>query len=148
MTQDDPLTDEELDALGELLLDRVDESRLSEGSDEGVLDISELDGFLTAVVSGPVTLLPSRWLPALWGDFEPQWESIEEHEAFLSLLIRHSNNIIGLLMNGPDDFEPIFLERRRGGRVHVVVDDWCEGYMRGVHLISEAWRSRGVELHG
>ena len=71
----DPLSDEELERLQTILLDRVDEEAVTDGKDEGVLDVSELDGFLTAVVSGPVTVLPSRWLPAVWGDFEPTWDN-------------------------------------------------------------------------
>lgn len=62
-----PLTDEELDALEETLLDY--------GNDDSVLGVSELDGFFTAIVSGPELIPPSRWLPALWGgaDKQPEW---------------------------------------------------------------------------
>jgi uncharacterized protein len=65
----DPLTSEQLDWLEEVLLNRIDEDAVTEGLDEGVIDVPELDGFFTAIVSGPVVLGPSRWLPALWGDF-------------------------------------------------------------------------------
>ncbi len=57
------LNDEELDWLDEFLLDRVDDDTDTDGNDEGILGISELDGFLTAVVSGPMVVPPSRWLP-------------------------------------------------------------------------------------
>ena len=40
---------------------------------------SELDVLLTAVVSGPVTIAASRWLPAVWGNFEPTWHSVGNH---------------------------------------------------------------------
>ncbi len=30
-----------------------------------MIDVCELDGFLTAIVSGPVLIVPSRWLRAL-----------------------------------------------------------------------------------
>ena len=59
----DPLTREELEWLGEVLLERIDDDAVTDGLDEGILDVPELDGFLTAIVSGPVALVPSRWLP-------------------------------------------------------------------------------------
>jgi uncharacterized protein len=33
----------------------------------GIVDIVELEGFLTAVVIGPHTLQPMQWLPKVWG---------------------------------------------------------------------------------
>jgi hypothetical protein len=40
----DPLSDEEIELLQAILLDRVDEDAVTDGKDEGVLDVSELDG--------------------------------------------------------------------------------------------------------
>jgi hypothetical protein len=126
----DPLSDEELERLQTILLDRVDEDAVTDGKDEGVLDISELDGFLTAVVSGPVTILPSRWLPAVWGDFEPTWDSLDDYGAFMSMLMRHMNSIAETLIEEPEAFEPMYLEHLWKGKAVLVVDEWCEGYMR------------------
>jgi uncharacterized protein len=140
------LTDEELDRLDRFLTDRIDEEAATEDKDEGVLGISELDGFLTAIVSGPVTVVPSRWLPAVYGDFEPVWDSLEEAQAILSLLIRHMNDIADSLIADPQDFEPIFMESVRGGESALIVDAWCEGYMRGVALTADEWSSAGVEI--
>ncbi|MDH5327952.1 MAG: UPF0149 family protein, partial [Gammaproteobacteria bacterium] len=72
------LSEDELDWLDEFLLERIDEDADTEGKDEGVLGISELDGMFTAIVSGPVPVMPSQWLPHVWGDFEPQWGSEED----------------------------------------------------------------------
>jgi uncharacterized protein len=140
------LTSDQLDWLGEILLKRIDEDAVTEGLDEGILDISELDGFLTAIVSGPAVLLPSRWLPAMWGDFEPIWNSMDEAQKFMSLLMQHSNSVAGILMEHPEDFEPIFYERKLKTRTVTIVDEWCEGYMRGVRLAAEEWRMGGQEI--
>lgn len=48
-----PLTDEECDRLDRFLLDRIDEEADPLEKDEVVLDVSELDGLFTALVSGP-----------------------------------------------------------------------------------------------
>lgn len=140
------LNDAEIDWLDRFLLDRIDEGADTEGKDEGVLDISELDGLFTALVSGPVMIPPSRWLPAVWGDFEPTWESAEDFENVISLMIRHMNGIAATLMEQPEDFAPIFLEREVEGNIYSIVDEWCEGYMRGVALAVDAWNAGGQPM--
>lgn len=47
-----PLIDAEIDCLEEVLLDY--------GNDDSILCFSELDGFLTAIVSGPNTVFPEH----------------------------------------------------------------------------------------
>ena len=142
----DPLSDEEIELLQTVLLDRVDEDAVTDGKDEGVLDVSELDGLLTAVVSGPVTIVPSRWLPAVWGDFEPTWHSVDDYGAFMSMLMRHMNSIAEILIEEPAAFEPMFLEHVWKGKAVVVVDEWCEGYMRGVGLAADEWHAGVPEI--
>jgi uncharacterized protein len=140
------LTDEELDRLDRFSLDRIDEDAVTEGKDEGVIGVSELDGLLTAIVSGPVIVVPSRWLPAVYGDFEPMWEELEDAESILSLLFRHMNGIAYVLIEEPHHFEPIFMESVRGGEPVLIVDEWCEGYLRGVALTADEWSSAGPEI--
>ena len=140
------LTEAEIEQLSDFLLYRIDEDADTEGKDEGVLDISELDGMFTAIVSGPVMIPPSQWLPAVWGDFEPAWKSKKEVEAIFSLMIRHMNYIATTLMEHPEDFEPIYLERIVEGKTYLIVDDWCEGYLRGIALAPDQWSAGGREL--
>jgi uncharacterized protein len=141
-----PLTELELDRLDQLLLDRIGENVVTEDSDEGVLNVSELDGFFTAIVSGPVTVAPSQWLPATWGDFEPTWDDSDDFEAVLSLFLRHMNGIAVQLIEDPDDFEPIYLERTVDDGPVIVIDDWCEGYMRGAALCADAWDAAPADV--
>lgn len=49
-----PLTEEEIKELDQFLLE-------AEGIEES-MDISTLDGFFTAIVCGPKTIMPSEWL--------------------------------------------------------------------------------------
>lgn len=141
-----PLNDEELDWLGQFLLDHIDDDADTDGKNEGVLDVSTLDGFLTALVSGPVVVQPSRWLPEVWGDFEPEWNSAHEFEHVLTLLIRHMNGIAAALIEQPEHFEPLFLERIVKGKTYTIVDEWCEGYVHGVKLTADQWGAGGQEM--
>ncbi|MGB5298099.1 MAG: UPF0149 family protein [Thiogranum sp.] len=110
-----PLTDEECDLLDRFLLERIDEEADTLDKDEGVLEISELDGLFTALVSGPISTVPSQWLPAVWGNFAPVWGSEKEFQEIFSLMIRHMNSIAHILMEFPEVFEPLFLEREVEG---------------------------------
>lgn len=140
------LHDEEIDRLDRFLLDRIDEDADTEGKDEGLLGISDLDGFFAALVSGPVMVPPSRWLPAVWGDFEPVWEDVDDFEGIISLMMRHMNGIVATLMEQPQEFEPMFLEREVKGKIYTIVDEWCEGYLRGVALTADLWNAGGLEM--
>ena len=141
-----PLTNEECERLDRFLLDRIDEEADTQDKDEGVLDISELDGLFTALVSGPIVAVPSRWLPVVWGDFEPVWNSQEDFQEILTLMIRHMNGIAHLLIEYPEEFEPMFLGRDVDGDTCTIVDEWCDGYLRGVELAEEDWHTSGEEL--
>ena len=140
-----PLEDWEMDELDRFLLQRTPAGSEGEG-DEGLLGMSELDGFFTAILSGPETIPPSEWLPAVWGANEPAWESEEGFENIYQLMIRHYNNLADSLMQPGFDFEPVFNESELDGERLLVVNDWCLGYMRGVSLTAEAWDQGGDEL--
>jgi uncharacterized protein len=139
------LSQAEMDRLDEFLLDRVDDED-PRGRDEGVLGLSELDGFLTAVVSGPSMIPPSAWMPAIWGDYEPVWKSTQEAEEIFQLMMRLMNGIAVCLMEAPEQFEPMFYERQVGDSVVTVVDEWCDGYVRGVALDPEGWDAGGKDV--
>ncbi len=144
-----PLSEAELERLGEFLLDRIPEDAdadYTEDTDEGILDVSELDGFLTAIVSGPVMIPPSQWLPAVWGDYETVWENEKEFEEILTLMMRHMSDIAAMLMEQPADFEALFLESGVKEKTYTIVDEWCEGYLRGVALAAAQWDSAGEEM--
>lgn len=70
--QNQPLTQ----TLSDKELDELDNFLMSDTTPEEVMDISMMDGFLTAIVSGPDTIMPSEWLPLVWGDPKgPEFQS-------------------------------------------------------------------------
>jgi len=129
----EPLTEDELDFVGDTLM--------KYGDDDSILDVSELDGFLTAIVSGPEVVLPSRWFPQIWGGkgHEPEWESDAEVQRFMALLVQHMNNVAYMLMEYPQEFEALFHLSEVEGKTYFIVEEWCFGYMRGVALDEEHW---------
>lgn len=123
-----PLSEAEFDWLGDILM--------KYGNDDSILDVSELDGFFTAIVSGPEMIPPSRWFPVLWGGEgrEPEWEDEAEMQRFLTLVMRHMNFVAGILMEQPEDFEALFNINPLSKKTIYIVEEWCFGYMRGVDL--------------
>jgi yecA family protein len=56
-----------------------------------------MDGFFCALIAGPDTVMPSEYLPILWGGEltdENVFASLEDANATLQLVIRHWNSII------------------------------------------------------
>jgi uncharacterized protein len=106
------------------------------------MDISMLDGFLTALVIGPNTLMPSQWLPSVWGEGQGQemvWDSAEQAQRITSLIMRHMNDIIWMLQNDPENYEPLIYEREHDGKTVSIIDEWCTGFVQGAMLDGNAW---------
>jgi uncharacterized protein len=124
----DPLPDEHCERL-QALLDKS-------GSDQ-VMNIERLDGFLAALVSGPDVVMPSEYLPLVYGRSpdEPGFATEEELREFLALLMHHWNVIVDTLRSG-DVYLPVMLEDEKG-IAHGI--EWAQGFMQGVHLRRESW---------
>jgi uncharacterized protein len=133
-----PLTEKELQWLEDMLE--------KYGSVASILDVSELDGLLTAVLSGPTTVEPSEWLVALWGGQKhiPKWSNEREMTRFMELCFQHMNDIADRLSEFPEQFEPVFGIREMEGLEFTIVEEWCFGYMRGVALTD--WSSLPADL--
>jgi uncharacterized protein len=126
-----PLSDEELEELDQFLM--------SDATNEGAMDISMLDGFITALSIGPNTLLPSQWMPVIWGG--PMiWESEVQAPKLMSLVLRHANDILYTLRSCPDQFEPLVYERDHNGEKVLIIDEWCTGFVKGMALDEKAWQ--------
>lgn len=140
-----PLDDAEIDQLNQLLFDYSEQVEQQHGKPGEEIDcifsISELDGFLTALLSGPEPVSPSVWLPAIWRGQLPTFASEDELQHLTDLLIRHMNTLADNLYDHPEDFAPIYeLGEEEDGEEQVIVDEWCYGYMRAVQMHEKRWQ--------
>ena len=130
-----PLTDEEIEELDRFLLE-------AEGIPES-MDVSTLDGFLTAIVCGPKTILPSEWMRWVWdmegGEDAPEFKDQAQAQRILGLLMRHMNDIAQTLHQTPEQYEPLLMENPNDGDPIPILDEWCSGFMKGVQLDSDGW---------
>lgn len=131
-----PLSDEELHELDEFLLYLdVEES----------MTLDMLDGFLHAIAIGPETVMPSQWLPRVWGqeegDMMPPADDLEQVNHLLGLVMRHFNSIVFGFGQRPPFVEPLWntVQHEDLGEV----DDaemWAHGFTEGVKLNPAAWQ--------
>lgn len=120
-----PLTEKELEWLDEIFAQYGDEA--------SVLDVSGLDGYLTAILSGPQMPEPERWLVEVWGGEKklPRWRSEREMDRFMALTFQHMDDIDQRLSQYQDQFEPLFGSQEVEGEEYIVTEEWCYGYLRG-----------------
>ena len=104
------------------------------GGDTAILGASELDGYFAAIACAPQTVLPSLWMPALWGGeaHSPNWEKIEDFQEFNELIMRFYNYVMEDMNTGR--YEALYLVREVKQRSYTLVDDWCSGFLRGINL--------------
>ena len=118
-----PLTDTEFDRLTEEL----------QRCGNHAMNIEMLDGFLAALICGPETVLPSEYLPKIWGD-EPAFDSQSVARDFLSLIMRHWNTICHNLQSD-GEFLPV-LNIESGV---APANDWATGFLRGMDMRRDSW---------
>lgn len=98
--------------------------------------LSELDGFLTGVAIGPELIMPSEWMPHVWGGGEPEFDSPEEMQSVLGTIMGRYNEILRHLDEDPEAFAPIYWEDEDG---EVIAEEWAAGFLEAVHLRPKAW---------
>ncbi len=132
--------------LNESELEWLDDILSKYATDGAILDVSELDGLLTAILSGPAEIEPARWLLAIWGgaDNVPRWANERERDRFVNLTLQHMSDVAERLDDYPEQFEPLFGTREEEGQELTIVGEWCFGYMRGVGLSN--WAALPAEL--
>lgn len=131
-----PLSDDELAELDAFLLEM-------DTNDGMTLDM--LDGFLHALAIGPETVLPSRWLPLVWGRDDgamlPPVDSLDEAKLLIGLVMRHFNSIVRGFEQRPPVVAPCWETTRYDGtREYEDAEAWAYGFNEGVNLGRPAWQ--------
>jgi uncharacterized protein len=127
---DSILTDAELNELDDFLA--------APTLEETAMDISTLEGFLTAVAIGPNIVMPSQWIPWIWdmheGRHSPEFADMGEANHMLNLVMRLYNGLVQRFHGAPQDFEPVFWRGAQWGAA-----EWCEGFLIGMRFQQKAW---------
>ena len=78
------------------------------------------------IAMGPELIMPSEWLPMIWGDDEPVFTDEAQMQAVLGGILSRYNQIRHQIANGT--FEPILWSDADGT---VIGTEWAEGFMQG-----------------
>lgn len=131
--------------LSESELDELDDFLSSDLTPETAMGVTALDGYLTAIVSGPVAVMPSQWLPFIWdeeGIDSPSFESTEQASHITTLLIRHMNSIIANL-NDLDGMPQLVLDEystpEHPDEFHPDGEMWAYGYVMAIKFQKQNW---------
>jgi uncharacterized protein len=134
-----PLTVEQLVSLDSFLLQRLGEDP---DVDYGVTSISELDGLFTAVACSPRPLIPSQWLPALWGSVgAPDFAEDKHYATIVQLFGQYLEGVAISLKADSNGYSPIFhpLTNPLGEPAGETATPWAVGFMRGFDLAGQSW---------
>jgi uncharacterized protein len=125
-------TEDELETLDLFL----DSSEPNEG-----LPLDAVEGMMAAVACGPVTVLPSAWMAAIWGGQVPDFDSLDEGQKILETLLRLYNSTVREIAAG--SYSPMITTYEgEDGEELDDPQDWCLGFQEGMMLCADAWEGR------
>jgi uncharacterized protein len=121
-------------------LDRIDLEALdrflrSDRSPPRSMMVPELDGFLTGLAVGPGIIMPSEWLPHVWGGEQTSFAEKDEAAVILGTILARYNEILHEIRTATVD--PIFWTDRDG---NFIATDWAAGFLEAVRLRIAAWK--------
>lgn len=108
--------------------------------DSDAMFLSQLEGFLAGIIVCPDMIMPSEWLPFVWGggneDGEYVFEDVEQAKLLTNLVMEHYNATITDISLGR--YAPVF-------DVDPNADDtlwefWIEGFEQAMTLRPQSWR--------
>jgi len=121
-------------ALTDAELDRLD-LFMCHQDDDDVMMLSELDGYLTGVLVSPDLILPSEWMPVIWGEAGPAFANEDEAREILGLIMGLYNDIADRLQR-PKSYGPLIDEDIDGT---FLWEFWAQGFGKALSLRPAVW---------
>jgi uncharacterized protein len=126
--QPDPLNDEEFDELANFLA----------SIETHDWNMESVDGFFCALLCQPDLVMPSQYLPQIWGE-DYAFTKSETFQRMSVLLMRHWNTIVAALqmtLHEDNVYMPVLLVAEDGVTYG---NDWATGFMRAVTRYADGW---------
>jgi uncharacterized protein len=153
MPKQESIEEEVTPALSEKEMDELDSFLMSDATTNEVMMLDCLDGFLTAIASGPAMPKPEVWMPRVWGPTAadaPTFASDAQAERITDLLTRHLNAIVWSLQQDAEHFEPVFDMQVYEGDEREYMDGemWAHGYMTSINMLRDSWKALFESSYG
>ncbi len=122
-----------------MALEELDRWLLQRRQPRPVADsLAMFDGYITAIVVGPVTYEPLGWLCPLLGVSKQAYRDGDTPEfAAIAAAAERHNVVAATLSEKPDQFTPLFGRDETGT---VDVGPWCRGFHAAIQLNPKHWR--------
>jgi len=110
------------------------------------MNLDALDGFMTALIIGPDTILPSEWMPHVWsssGNSEsPVFDSDKQAERIIGLIMRMMNALAHQFEENPADYAPLpnLTTFDNDEAQRNAARSWCLGFIEGVNVRPASWQ--------
>jgi len=125
-----PLSDAEVERLRAILE--------SGRGGENCMTIEAVDGLFACLICSPEVVMPSQWMPVVWDGEGPEYESIEEANEIIGLLMRMWDEVAGTINKGSYGPMVTVLECSDGVRRSFAVD-WALGFIEGMKFQEHYW---------
>lgn len=109
---------------------------------EGTLRYHEAQGFIFAIASAPDIVMPSEWMPLIFGGEEPEYASLAEVKAVVGGLMAMYNDTNAAVLSGSPALPPGCAFRRRtlaNFDTDAPVSEWARGFVLGHEWLAESW---------
>ena len=109
------------------------------------MTLSELDGYLAGIIVCPDTIMPSTWLPMVWGegDNAAVFENMSQAKAVTGMVMEYYNTIAKDIARGPDHYSPVYDmivdPPGSSGEPELFWQLWMSGFERAMQLSPDSW---------
>lgn len=121
-------------------LNRLSERLIALPPENDGMLLSEFDGFVTGILVCPEMILPSEWLPLVWGEeIALHFADMDQATATLDAVMAHYNRVARGLAKTPTEFEAVYDKDPLSGAL--MWEPWIIGFERAMQLRPEAWEA-------
>lgn len=123
--------------------DELDRFLMSSHCGDETMAMDALNGYLTAIAIGPVSIPAEQWLPRIWGptpEDAPKFRDAQQATRLHELLSRALQEIQVTFEVAPQDFEPLFSVHKAKGKELLDAEAWCWGFLEAISLNEAAWQ--------
>ena len=105
---------------------------------ENCMSIEAVDGLFACLICSPEVVMPSQWMPVVWDGDGPEYESMEEANEIIGLLMRIWQEVAHTINKGIYGPMVSVLECSDGVE-RTFASDWVLGFIRGMKFQEHYW---------
>jgi uncharacterized protein len=123
-------------------LDRLDALLHALPEEKMPMTLSELDGYLTGILACPDLIMPSEWLPHVWGEtgeanFPDMKTTDKTTDKTIGAVMGHYNSVAEAMMRSLL-IEPIYEVDPNSDET--LWEPWVDGFSRALDVRPDAWK--------